>query len=137
MKKGNEKGTASIEAALGLVILVPLLMLVIEGTYALNEYSTLLDASREGARMVLRNEGDASQVEDLIKSLTGSLPGNSPTVEVTTDAAKETVTVQVEYEYEPHLFSVSEDNHYLDIALLKGDYKFTAATVMPMLSSNN
>ncbi len=140
MRENGEKGSVSVEAALGMLILAPLLMMIIEGAYALNEYSTLLDASREGARMVLRNEGDASQVEELVQSLTGDISGDAPTVNVevdTLDPGHPTVTVQVEHDYEPHLFSISKDNDLFDIPLLKGDYTFTASTVMPLLSANN
>lgn len=135
MQKDTQKGTASIEAAIGLLVLVPLLMVLVEGTYALNEYSKILDASREGARMALREEGDASQVEQLVKNLTEELPGASPNVDVTVDAVDpdhKTVTVQVEYGYEPHLVPKSADNKGSVWGLLGHDLTMVAATTMPL-----
>ncbi len=135
MQKDTQKGTASIEAAIGLLVLVPLLMLLVEGTYALNEYSKILDASREGARMALREEGDASQVEQLVKNLTEELPGASPNVDVTVDASDpdhKTVTVQVEYGYEPHLVPNSEHSQGFVRDTLGHDLTMVAATTMPL-----
>jgi Flp pilus assembly protein TadG len=101
--KEPQRGAAAIELALGMMVLVPLLMLLVEGTTALIEYSKLQNAAMEGARMIARQGGDTTGVENFVKSLfldsdsNSTLKGDPPTVTVSAPDANNNVTVQVDH----------------------------------------
>lgn len=112
----NQKGIAAVEMALGLIVLVPLLLLLVEASKALTEYSQLQNAAMEGARMLARQNGDATGVADYIKNtvLTDAsgeplLGGAEPAVTISPRDAQNDVTVQVDHDYSP-LFTPQYDS---------------------------
>lgn len=136
MLRNDDKGMATVEMALSLLVLAPLLMLLMEGANALSQYSQLLGASREGARMVLREDGETAGVENLVKSLTEGLPGPDVTVQTTLDTTnpvQNTVTVKVDYVYQPLIVADSpeEENAFWNI-FGGDDLTFHASTTMPL-----
>ncbi len=92
-------GSMSAEFALILPLLVLLAVLLVEGGNAVHAYASLVEASREGARAVLR-DGDAGAVSRIVQALTADLPGGPATTSVLTDASGNTVTVEVGYAYQ-------------------------------------
>jgi len=108
----DQRGLAAVEAALGMLLLVPLFLVLIEASKALMEYSQLQNAAMEGARMLARQNGDASGVEEYVKSLfTGegsALDGADPTVTISPRDADNNVTVQVDHAFSP-LFAPQTD----------------------------
>ncbi len=133
---GPQKGFAAVETALALLVLAPLLLLLIEGAKVLGEYSTVLSASREAARMVLRENGDTSGAVDLAQALTEDLDGPTPEVEVvvTKSETENQVEVKVHYEYQPFLAGHSEgESVYEGLDMLSDwDGKLHASTTMPL-----
>ncbi len=131
-----QKGFAAVETALALLVLAPLLLLLIEGAKVLGEYSTVLSASREAARMVLRENGDTSGAVDLAQALTEDLDGPTPEVEVvvTKSETENQVEVKVHYEYQPFLAGHSEgESVYEGLDMLSDwDGKLHASTTMPL-----
>jgi Flp pilus assembly protein TadG len=125
-----------VETALALLVLAPLLLLLIEGAKVLGEYSTVLSASREAARMVLRENGDTSGAVDLAQALTEDLDGPTPEVEVvvTKSETENQVEVKVHYEYQPFLAGHSEgESVYEGLDMLSDwDGKLHASTTMPL-----
>jgi Flp pilus assembly protein TadG len=116
---------ASVEFAFILPILAALLMGVIEGSSALKSYCTLLEASREGARLVLR-DGLTADVASLVRSVAPDL-ADAVTTKVTQDSSKN-VTVEVDYDY-------SKSGSGFSKLLAVGDGSatiFKARTVMAM-----
>ncbi|MBG0775512.1 MAG: pilus assembly protein [Desulfovibrionaceae bacterium] len=101
----GREGLAAVEFALVLPLFVVLLFVLVEGANALAMRQALVSASREAARLVLR-EGDSAQVQNLVDSLTTGMPGESPRATVSVDSAAQTVTVQVDYDY--HSFYTDE-----------------------------
>lgn len=104
----NQRGSVALELALGMLLLVPLLLILVEATKALTEYSQLQNASLEGARMLARQNGDTAGVEDFIKNtiLTDAsgnpaLGGADPTVVISPRDSNNNVTVQVKHAYTP------------------------------------
>jgi Flp pilus assembly protein TadG len=102
----TQRGSAAIEMALGMVLLAALLMILVEGTNALIEYSQLQNAAMEGARMIARQAGDTTGVADFVQSLfldadsNSTLGGAAPVVTVSAPDANNNVKVQVD-----HVFS--------------------------------
>ncbi len=90
----KQRGLAAVELALLLPVLSLILFLLVEGSQAIRTYSQLLEASREGARLVLR-AGDTSQVAGLVDSLLGDSTEGDVTTTVSTDPVNHTVTVAV------------------------------------------
>lgn len=104
----NQHGSAAVEMAIGMLLLVPLLLILVEATKAIGEYAQLQNAAMEGARMLARQNGDASGVEDFVKNsiLTDAsgnalLGGDAPTVTISPRDSDNNVTVQVEHAYSP------------------------------------
>ena len=130
-------GFAAVEmAVLSALVLAPLLMILVEGSKVIGDYSTLLSASREAARMVLRENGDTSGAAALVASLTSGLDGPTPAVEivVTESASEKNVKVKVDYEYQTIIAAKSQSElPYPDMDLLGGwDRTLSAYTVMPL-----
>jgi Flp pilus assembly protein TadG len=102
MKKwdNSRQGLAAVEFALMLPALALLLLLLVEGANAMHAYSTLVEASREGARYVLM-DGDTASVETLIGALVAELNTEDLSTNVATDPIAKTVTVEVSYAYQP------------------------------------
>ncbi len=122
MGKRNDKqrGLVAMELAMILPVLMLFFLLLVEGANAMRVYSVLKEASREGARMVLR-DGDTNQVSTLIDSLLHDLPDTELTTNITTDAAAGSITVEVVYEYQsfygynPALEAFDEDPFILRV----------------------
>lgn len=95
----SERGNMSAEFALLLPVLVLLMMLLVEGSNVVHAYASLVEASREGARAVLR-DGDSNSVSKIVQALTADLPGGPAIASVSNDATSNTVTVEVGYAYQ-------------------------------------
>jgi Flp pilus assembly protein TadG len=116
---------ASVELALILPVLAALCLGVVEGSVALKSYYTLLEASREGARLVLR-DGLSADVASLVRSMAPDL-ADAVTTKVTQDSSKN-VTVEVDYDY-------SKSGSGFSTLLASGDGSstvFKARTIMAM-----
>ena len=90
-------------------------------------YSVLQEASREGARQVLRTN-EASGVQTLVDALTDKLPGDPATAVVSMNAGAKSVTVEVRYNYE----SFYGENPVLEALNDNEPYMFRARTTMPL-----
>ncbi|NDV20692.1 pilus assembly protein [Pseudodesulfovibrio sp. JC047] len=98
-KKKQRQGMAAIEFALVLPVIALLLMLLVEGANAMHTYSSLVEASREGARHVLL-EGNEANVEALVNALVADLDTRDLSTNVVMDPVAKTVTVEVSYDYQ-------------------------------------
>ena len=119
----SRQGIAAVEFGLLFPLMVVLLFFLIEGASAIHAYSTLVEASREGARMVLI-EGETTNVAAMVQALTTELDGDSLTTAV--NAGTDTVTVEVYYDYHPFNENIFE--------LLVGSQtiQLAASTTMPL-----
>ncbi|WP_054652216.1 TadE/TadG family type IV pilus assembly protein [Salidesulfovibrio brasiliensis] len=99
--KSSNKGIAAAELGLVLPFVALLLFLLMEGGNAMHAYSSLVEASREGARIVLLQGEGTSNVEALVRSLVPDLPPEDVSVLVESDEDARTVTVLASYEYQP------------------------------------
>ena len=119
----SRQGIAAVEFGLLFPLMVLLLFFLIEGASAIHAYSTLVEASREGARMVLI-EGETTNVAAMVQALTTELDGDSLTTAV--NAGTDTVTVEVYYDYHPFSKNIFE--------LLVGSetIQLAASTTMPL-----
>ncbi|QJB55230.1 TadE/TadG family type IV pilus assembly protein [Pseudodesulfovibrio sp. zrk46] len=124
-RETSRRGIAAVEFAIMLPAMVMILLLLVEGGNAMHAYSSLTEASREGARLALM-DGGSSDIQALVESVVSELDTNFLTTSVTTDAGTNTVTVEVSYAYVPF----GEDA----FELLTGDKSFpmVAQTVMPL-----
>ncbi|EPR44153.1 TadE family protein [Desulfovibrio sp. X2] len=122
----SERGVMAVEFALVLPMLVLLFGLMVEGANAVRVYATLVDASREAARTILR-DGNSTEAPAVVKALTADLSGNSPTTSVTTDSATNTVTVEVQYAYQSFYGADGLLN-----SLIASAPVFKARTTMPL-----
>ena len=125
MKKKNtsRRGVAAVEFAMILSVLLFLLFFLIEGAHAMHAYSNLVEASREGARLVLM-EGDAANVDSIVAAMTHELDPNALNTAVS--AGSESVTVEVQYEYEPF-------NENIFVMLTgKEHFQLSASSTMPL-----
>jgi Flp pilus assembly protein TadG len=97
----GETGQALTELALILPLLVILFLGLIEAGSALKAYLTVVEASRDGARLVAR-EGSSADVKGLVQMLTERLSTSDVRVQVTYDEDElggQMVTVEVHYDY--------------------------------------
>lgn len=99
-RSDSRKGLAAVEFALILPVMALLFFLIVEGASAMHAYSSLVEASREGARLALM-DGAHSDIEALVQSVIEDLGEENLTTSVTTDAGSNTVTVEVTYDYQP------------------------------------
>jgi len=95
----SENGSMSAEFALLLPVFILLMVLLVEGSNVVHAYASLVEASREGARAVLR-DGDSNAVANIVQALTADLPGGPAVASISSNAAGNTVTVEVGYEYQ-------------------------------------
>jgi len=121
----RQKGLAAVELALMLPVLMLMLLLLVEGANAYRVYTILHEASREGARLVLR-DGDGGSVPVLVASLLDKLPETTLTTNVSM-VSGDAVTVEVAYEYQ----SLYGYNPALD-AFSPAPLTFRTATTMPL-----
>ncbi|MES9994865.1 TadE/TadG family type IV pilus assembly protein [Desulfovibrio aminophilus] len=104
-RRRGQRGMAAVEFALILPVLAALFFLILEGANAIRTYSIISEASREAARLVLR-EGSTTNVEFLVQSLTAAqLPAANLNTNVTVNSEQKTVTVEVDYDYQSMLGS--------------------------------
>lgn len=94
----SRQGIAAVEFGLLLPILVLLLFFLIEGANAMHAYSTLVEASREGARLALI-DGNTTNVTAMVRALTSELDNDNLSTAVS--EGTDTVTVEVSYDYHP------------------------------------
>ena len=127
-EQSSQKGMAAVEMALILPLVAVLLFVLVEGANALRTYSSLQDASREGARLVLR-DGASADVQNLVRSLFPDLETAALTATSSVDATAHTVTVEVSYVYTP--FSGSTGSTAQD-AFGNTPYVFAARTTLPL-----
>ena len=105
----DQRGIAAVETALGMLILIPLLLVLVEGSRALLEYKQLQNAAMEGARMLNRQNGDTNGVADYVSSLfqgsdsSQTIDGAPPTVSISPRDANNNATVQVDHAFTPLL----------------------------------
>jgi Flp pilus assembly protein TadG len=97
-----------------MLILIPLLLVLVEGSRMLLEYSQLQNAAMEGARMLSRQNGDDSGVADYVNSLfqnadsSSTVTGAAPTVSIGSRDSDNNVTVQVDHVFTPFFSSQSD-----------------------------
>ncbi len=106
-----------------LPVMFLILFLLIEGTSMLHTYSSLVEASREGARLALM-DGESPDIEALVQSVTNELDTEALNTSVSTGS--NTVTVEVSYDYQPF----GEDT----LEMFTGNQSFllVAQTTMPL-----
>lgn len=127
-KRTNERqGMVAVEFALMLPVLALVIMLLVEGSNAMHTYSTLMEASREGARYVLM-EGETANVEALIEAIVADLDVDELSTHVVTDPVANTVTVQVAYDYK---FFGDSDGQSM-IGDENDSFQLVAQTTMPL-----
>nr|WP_287412430.1 TadE/TadG family type IV pilus assembly protein [Pseudodesulfovibrio sp.] len=126
-KDTKRQGVAAIEFALVLPVIALLLMLLIEGANAMHTYSSLVEASREGARHVLL-KGDEANVEALVTALVADLDATDLSTNVIMDPVAKTVTVEVSYDYQMFSTDSSASAPEEDTK----NFQFVAQTTMPM-----
>lgn len=126
-KRERRQGLAAVEFALLVPVVAFLGLLLLEGGNAMHTYSSLVEASREGARHVLM-EGETSDVAALVEALVTDLDPEALSTNVTTDPVANTVTVEVSYAYQifgsqngQRLFGEEDD-----------PLRFVAQTTMPL-----
>lgn len=122
----TRQGLAAVELALLLPVMALLFMLIMEGSNAMHTYSSLVEASREGARHVLI-EGDDANVPALVASLVTDLNTQDLNTNVIKNGMANTVTVQVSYVYVP--FSNSNNTSTLGE---NNAFELVAETTMPL-----
>jgi len=146
MKRRNtdQRGIAAIEMALGMLLLVPLLLVLVETTKALSEYSQLQNAAMEGARMLARQNGDTTGVSEFVKSLfqnadsSSTLDGDTPTVSISPRDPNNNVTVQVQHEFTPFFTPQTNSQGSVSAFSLLGSDSLTlsASTTMALPAAN-
>jgi len=103
----DQRGIAAVETALGMLMLIPLLLVLVEGSRALLEYKQLQNAAMEGARMLNRQNGDTTGVADYVSSLfqgsdsSQTVDGAAPQVSISPRDANNNATVQVDHAFTP------------------------------------
>lgn len=94
----RQKGNAAVELGLMFPIALALMMLAVEGGFALKAYMALHEASREGARLVLR-ESSAAQLPLALKTLADKLDLTKLKSTVVMDQGTKSVSVELTYDY--------------------------------------
>ncbi|WP_051260974.1 TadE/TadG family type IV pilus assembly protein [Desulfovibrio inopinatus] len=132
------RGGVAIELTLFTLFISMLSIGLVEGGRVLNTYSQLLEATREGARMALR-QGDTAGIDEFVSQLTADMDGTTPSVNVKVKSLgpdTKTVTVQVEYDYYPFFIEPADmDAASLQKELFGGlsdPIRLTPKTTMPM-----
>lgn len=119
----SRQGLAAVEFGMLLPIMVLLLFFLIEGANAMHAYSSLVEASREGARMALI-EGDTANVGAMVEALTTGLDAQDLSTIVS--ASSDTVTVEVYYEYHPF------NENIFEMLVGSETIQLAARTTMPL-----
>lgn len=124
----SRKGIAAMEMALMLPLIVLLLFVLAEASIAMHTYTSLQEASREGARMVLL-QGEGADVDGLVKTIITEIPDDKVITSVVTDTGQRTVTVTVSCDYIP--FKGGTDGSSI-ITGEQNAYTLQASTTMPI-----
>ncbi|MDD3311557.1 TadE/TadG family type IV pilus assembly protein [Pseudodesulfovibrio sp.] len=122
-RDASRRGIAAVEFGLLLPLMVLLLFFLVEGASAMHAYSTLVEASREGARKALV-DGDTANVAAMVEALTTDLDRDSLTTAVS--EGPDTVTVEVSYDYHPF------NENILEILVGSETIQLAARTTMPL-----
>jgi Flp pilus assembly protein TadG len=122
---------AAVEFALLLPVMALLILLMVEGGNAMHTYSSLVEASREGARRVLM-EGETADVEALVAAVAADLDPDKLSTKVTTDPDANTVTVEVSYAYQFLGSKSGQDDNSQGLWGDDGPFTFVAQTTMPL-----
>ena len=96
-KTDSQRGVAALEMAIGLLVLIPLFIMLLEGTRALVQYSQLQNAAMEGGRMLVRDAGDTTGVASYVQSLVSTGDTNTTNVTISARDANNNVTVKVDH----------------------------------------
>lgn len=97
----SEAGGALVELTLMLPVIVMILVGLVEVGNGLNAYLTVAEASRDGARLLVR-EGPTANLNGLVQTLAERLPTSTLTSHATygfDSKGNRTVTVVVNYDY--------------------------------------
>lgn len=121
----SKGGFSAVEFGLILPIIASLLLLLVIGADAMRVYSTLVEASREGARLVLM-EGDATNVPALVESVSAGVPPEALQTQVVEGVAQ--VSVEVSCVYTPFMGSSGVLKNFMD----EESMVMVARTVMPL-----
>ena len=139
----DQRGVAAVETALGMLILIPLLLVLVEGSRALLEYKQLQNAAMEGARMLNRQNGDTNGVADYVSSLfqgsdsSQTIDGAPPTVSISPRDANNNATVQVDHAFTPLLAqSGSQDSSSAFNLSALNNLKLSAKVVTALPAAN-
>jgi len=108
-KTDGQKGVAAMEMALGLLILIPVLLVLLEGSRALLQYAKLQNAAMEGARMLVRDGGDTTGVAAAIKNIVSPDDTDATSVAISARDANNNVTVKVDHVFTAFFQSKSDD----------------------------
>lgn len=128
--KSRQRGIASVEAAIILLPLTLMLFGVAEIGNAILQSISVIEASREAARMVVQQGSTVGLQQRLVDLVEPRLLADSLTATVAygLDASNgQTVTVEVAYEYHPLLAG-----NPLSEKLLGIDFTIRSATTMPI-----
>ena len=125
----KKQGLAAVELALMLPVLALMVVLLAEGANAMHTYSSMIQASREGARHVLV-QGTNADVDSLVAALVGNLDAENLKTTVTMDPVANTVTVAVAYDYS--VFGQANGNPFFGGNNNENLFQFIAQTTMPM-----
>jgi len=131
MRDDRRRGMAAVEFALLLPVMALLILLMVEGGHAMHTYSSLVEASREGARHVLM-EGESADVEALVAAVVADLDPEKLSTNVTTDPDAKTVTVEVSYVYELFGSKSGQDDESEGMFGNDEPLTFVAQTTMPL-----
>jgi len=132
----SQRGIAAMEVAIGLVFMVPLFMILVEGSSALIQYSKLQNAAMEGARMLIRDGGDTTGVSAYIKSIVSPTDTDATTVTISNRDVNNNVTVQVDHVFTT-FFQSESDGQTNSSSLLGNDPLTLSAAVTVALPDAN
>lgn len=125
----SQRGIAATELAIGLVFLVPLFMVLVEGSSILLQYSKLQNAAMEGARMLVRDGGDTSGVASYVKSLVSPKDTDATSVTISDRDANNNVTVKVDHVFTAFFQTQSDDQQQKSSSLVGDDPFVLTASV--------
>ena len=96
----SQRGQAALEVALLAPFLLFLLLIVAEMGHALNAYITIVDASRDGARIAANGTASDTDIRNLVVNETDRLPGSvDPVNDVTITDGGSSIDVEVCYDH--------------------------------------
>jgi Flp pilus assembly protein TadG len=125
----RDRGQGTAELAILLPVLLLLIVGVIEVTAALNAYITVVNSSRDGARLGSKGSASNAEIQALVVKDLGRLPNTTPPSNVTvtnpTVSGLESVRVRSCYQH----------TTFLQVpVLLPNSFQMCAQTTMPTLN---